>query len=141
MIGLLFLVAKTIPGGFTVSEQQVLKIVEKQYFRDRYSIDGALLGTENALDLRLLDALKSLGKVGSRFYLASLIPDQYEDFYTILIDDREVVSFELSHRDPAVPEEVQIVSAAEYRHNLGQGKKRIRFDRLLEAEAKFKSNR
>lgn len=105
----------------------------KGYFRDRYSIEGTLLSAAAERDQRILKALASVDMAGRLHHLVSEIPDQFEDFYTVLIDDREVVSFELSRSDPAVPEDVHRYSVASYRELLGQGKSRIRFDRLLEA--------
>ncbi|WP_144378826.1 hypothetical protein [Mesorhizobium amorphae] len=105
----------------------------KRYLRDRYSTEGTLLSVASERDRRILDALGSIGVAGTLHHLVSEIPDQFEDFYTVLIDGRDVVSFELPKAGPAVPENVDRCSAASYREELGQGKTRIRFDRLLEA--------
>ncbi|HEV2505767.1 MAG TPA: hypothetical protein VGV39_22000 [Mesorhizobium sp.] len=105
----------------------------KRYLRDRYSTEGTLLSAAIERDRRILDALGNIGVAGNLHHLVSEIPDQFEDFYTVLIDSRDVVSFELSKVGPAVPKNVHRSSAASYREELGQGKTRIRFDRLLEA--------
>lgn len=105
----------------------------KRYLNDRYSAEGKLLSPDSERDRRILDALTSFGVSGTTYHLVSDIPDQFEDFYAVLIDDREVVSFELLRLDPAAPADVHRYSVASYRSSLGQGQNRIRFDRVLEA--------
>ena len=103
------------------------------HLSDRHSIEGCLLSAENEKDQRILTALKSSGVSGTTHHLVLVIPDQFEDFYTVLIDAREVVSFELPRSDPALPAEMHRASVKSYRDSLGQGKSRIRFDAILEA--------
>lgn len=112
----------------------------KRYLSDRDSTEDTLLSAASERDQRILDALGTVGVAGGRYHLISVIPDQFEDFYIVLIDGLEVVSFELSKADPAIPEDVCRYSVALYRKKLGQGKTGIRFDRLLEEASKRGAN-
>ncbi|RYG87500.1 MAG: hypothetical protein EON58_20695 [Alphaproteobacteria bacterium] len=69
------------------------------------------------------------GVRGVVFQILRHIPEQGEDLYTVLVDDSLVVEFEVPRttRMTAVSE-FSIFSLAMYRHELGQGKSRIRLD-------------
>lgn len=103
-----------------------------RYLNDRHSTEGSLLSAERKRDQRILDALRNIGAVGSVHHLVSEIPDQFEDFYAVLLDISEVVTFGLSRSDPAVPDDLRRYSVAAFRDMLGQGKSRIRLDRLVQ---------
>ncbi|MHC2333500.1 hypothetical protein [Bradyrhizobium sp. USDA 4454] len=70
------------------------------------------------------------GERGTVFHLLSHIREQYEDIYTVLIDDRSVVTFEIPRAAGAMTvKELRIFSRSQYREELGQGKLRMRLDR------------
>ena len=68
-----------------------------------------------------------------------VIPDQFDDTYAIMVDDRLIVRFELRRASGASPEEVQTETFEDHWRRIGQGKARIRLDRLAKAARKLLS--
>ena len=90
------------------------------------------------LNAELIHLMAAGGAAGSVFHVLRHIPEQGEDLYTILVDDRMVVHFEVPRRSrPPIAEDVRIVPLAQYRHGIGQGRARIRLDRAVEDARRF----
>lgn len=108
--------------------------MSSKYLNDRYGIEGTRLRPEgNHRDQILVDRLRILDVEGTVYHLMEEIPDQFEDFYTIMVDDRLVVRFALGRGPDAVPEDIQIETLNDHRQRIGQGKARIRLDRWVDA--------
>jgi hypothetical protein len=74
------------------------------------------------------------GERGTVFHVLNHIPEQYEDIYTVLVDDRSVVTFEIPRAAGALTlKELSVFSLRQYR----QGKPRIRLDRAAEDARKL----
>jgi len=68
---------------------------------------------------RLYDELAKLYPNGSVFHLLTCTPEQAEDVYAVLVDDRCVVSFEIRRNDAdAVAEDVKSVHVEQYRRGI-----------------------
>lgn len=92
-------------------------------------------------DNDLITALGKIGQDGAVFHSLRWIPDQYEDFYTILVDDRIVVKFEVDRKlGTILPESVETDSFEQYRRQIGQGKDRIKLDKAA-AKARARLSR
>lgn len=66
------------------------------------------------------------------------IIEQYEDLYTVLVDDGSVVTFEVPRTAGTLNADEFCVSPfAQYRNELGQGKSRMRLDRAAEDARNF----
>jgi hypothetical protein len=73
------------------------------------------------------------GLRGTVFHVLNNIPEQYEDIYTVLIDDRSVVTFDIPRTVGALTvKELRVFSLSQYRDELGQGKSPMRLDRAAE---------
>lgn len=93
---------------------------------------------ENSRDAILITLMTANGERGTVFHVLNHIPEQYEDIYTVLIDDRSVVSFEIPRTAGALTvKELKVFSLSQYRDELGQGKHRIRLDRAAEDARKL----
>jgi len=99
-----------------------------QRLNDRYST-YVLQPDREISDAELVALMSEHGVRGVVFQILRHIPEQGEDLYTVLVDDSLVVEFEVPRttRMTAVSE-FSIFSLAMYRHELGQGKSRIRLD-------------
>jgi hypothetical protein len=108
----------------------------RKYLRDRYDVEEMRLRPE--VDQSLIEAMTTLGIRGTVFHAIRAIPEQYEDEYTILVDAKLVVHFELPRGVPDPrPTAVKIWFFAEYRREIGQGRRRILLDRAAEAARKL----
>ncbi|WP_442579747.1 hypothetical protein ACSBOB_30390 [Mesorhizobium sp. ASY16-5R] len=107
-----------------------------KYLRDRYDVEEMRLIPER--DRLLIEAMSSLGIHGTVFHVLRAIPEEYEDEYTILVDAKLVVDFELSREvpDPS-PAAVKVWFLEEYRRDIGQGRRRILLDRAADAARKL----
>ncbi|MGJ5092390.1 hypothetical protein ACQR18_09950 [Bradyrhizobium oligotrophicum] len=104
--------------------------------KDRYELNALL--PEDARRAELLTLIDRLCPGGSIHHVLWHIPEQAEDVYTILVDDHSVVSFDVARgRDPMILTEVRIQSLKEFRHEIGQGKDRIRLDGAAERARKL----
>ncbi len=85
-------------------------------------------------DAKLIALMDGKGVRGSVFQILKHIPEQGEDLYTFLVDDRLVVEFE-------VPRTAEMATVGEFcsspRDELGQGKSRIRLDQAMENARKL----
>lgn len=63
----------------------------------------------------ILDIVSVIVSDGNAFYVLSDTPEQFEDVFRILVDDRYVVGFELPRGDHTHPISVQIYTINEYR--------------------------
>jgi len=99
-----------------------------QRLNERYST-YVLQPDREISDAELVALMSEHGVRGVVFQILRHIPEQGEDLYTVLVDDSLVVEFEVPRttRMTAVSE-FSIFSLAMYRHELGQGKSRIRLD-------------
>lgn len=103
-----------------------------QRFNDKYQ-SRILKPHESARDADLINLMAANGERGTVFHVLNHIPEQYEDIYTVLIDDRSVVTFEIPRAAGALTvREISVFSLNQYRNELGQGKRRIRLDRAAE---------
>lgn len=108
-----------------------------QRFNDKYR-SRILQPHESSRDADLIGLMAANGGHGTVFQVLNHIPEQYEDIYTVLIDDRTVVSFEISRAAGAMTiKELSVFSLSQYREELGQGKRRIRLDRAAEDARKL----
>jgi hypothetical protein len=108
-----------------------------QRLHDRYS-SYVLQPARVPHDAKLIALLYGCGVRGTVFQILKHIPEQGEDLYTVLVDDRLVVEFEVSRT--AEMETVGELCSSPlnvYRDELGQGKGRIRLDRATENARKL----
>lgn len=85
---------------------------------DRVMRDAELVALMSEHDVR-----------GFVFQILRHIPEQGEDLYTVLVDDSLVVEFEVPRTTKMTTvSEFSSFPLAMYRHELGQGKSRIRLD-------------
>lgn len=81
-------------------------------------------------DRILAQIARHLCQSGSVYHVLVHTPDQFEDLYVILVDDHSVVSFELARGAGLMaPAACEVYSFKEYRHEIGQGKARIKLER------------
>jgi len=105
--------------------------------QDRYK-SRALQPDEGSRDADLINLMAANGERGTVFHVLNLITEQYEDIYTVLIDDRSVVTFEIPRAAGALSvKELSVFSLRQYRDELGQGKCRMRLDRAVEDARKL----
>ncbi|MBR1176137.1 hypothetical protein JQ617_19435 [Bradyrhizobium sp. KB893862 SZCCT0404] len=103
-----------------------------QRLDDRYK-SRILQPNESSRDADLINLMAANGERGAVFHVLNHIPEQYEDIYTVLIDDRSVVTLEIPRAAGALTvKELDVFSLRQYRDELGQGKRRIRLDRAVE---------
>lgn len=96
--------------NFELSEQELKQHVMRSRLRP---IAGAR-------DAKIYRALRSIIESGSVFYVLEDVPEQCEDLFSILVDDRNVVGFELDRTDPsASPVNVERESIEDYRKATG----------------------
>lgn len=102
---------------------------------DRYDVESIRLKPEtSARDSKIFEAVSSIGLRGTTLHLLNEVPDQFEDQYTVLIDAKLVVSFELLRGvSDASPKNARIWFLADYRREIGQGRHRIMLDRAASA--------
>lgn len=99
-----------------------------QRLNDRYST-CVLQPDREMSDAELVALMSEHGVRGSVFQILRHIPEQGEELYTVLVDDSLVVEFEVPRTTKmTVVSEFSSFSLATYRHQLGQGKSRIRLD-------------
>lgn len=99
-----------------------------QRLNDRYST-YVLQPDQEMSDAKLVALMSEHGVRGLVFQILSHTPEQGEDLYTLLVDDNLVVQFEVPRTTKmTVVSEFSSFSLATYRHELGQGKSRIRLD-------------
>jgi hypothetical protein len=78
------------------------------------------------------------GVRGTVFHMLDHIQEQYEEIYTVLVDDRSVVTFEVPRTAGTLTvEKFRVSPLAQYRDELGQGKSRMRLDRAAEDARKL----
>lgn len=103
---------------------------------DRYDVSGARLWPERDEDEAVVTAVRKLVPRGTVFHLLQCWPDQGEDGYVVLVDEHTIVSFELLRSDPATdPTEARVWRFSDYRKQIGQGRDRMRLDRVAELAA------
>ncbi|MBR0719348.1 hypothetical protein [Bradyrhizobium liaoningense] len=103
---------------------------------DKYK--SRILQPEDSGDAALINFMAANGERGTVFHVLGHILEQYEDIYTVLIDDRSVVTFEIPRTAGALAvKELSVFSLSQYRDELGQGKPRIRLDRAAEDARKL----
>lgn len=84
--------------------------------------DARLRPEADSRDARIYRALRHVTGEGSVFYVLTDTPEQFEDVFRILVDDKTVVAFELERRDPkALPTEIRQYSVKEYMDAIGSG--------------------
>ena len=80
-------------------------------------------------DAKLVALMSEQGVRGSVFHVLRHVSEQGEDLYTMLVDDSLVVKFGVPRTTTVkAASEFSSFSLARYRHELGQGKSRIRLD-------------
>ena len=89
----------------------------------RQDIANARLRPEaSARSARIYRALRRVTDSGSVFYVLTDTPEQFEDVFRILVDDKLVIAFELERNNlEALPAEVRQYSTEEYRKAIGGG--------------------
>jgi hypothetical protein len=108
-----------------------------QRLHDKYQ-SRVLRPHESGRDADLITLLAANGEHGTVFHYLDHIPEQFEDIYTVLIDDRSVVTFEIPRTAGArAVKELSVFSLSQYRNELGQGKRRIRLDRAVKDARKL----
>lgn len=108
-----------------------------QRLHDKYK-SSVLQPDENGRDADLINLMAANGERGTVFHVLNHIMEQYEDIYTVLIDDRSVVTFEIPRTAAELTiNELNIFPLSQYRDRLGQGKRRIRLDRAVEDARKL----
>jgi hypothetical protein len=108
-----------------------------QRLHDKYK-SRILQPHESSQDADLISLMAANGLRGTVFHVLNNIPEQYEDIYTVLIDDRSVVTFEIPRTAGALTvKELSVFSLSQYRDELGQGKSRMRLDRAAEDARKL----
>lgn len=94
--------------------------------------------THQISDADLIALIEANGAGGKIFHLLDRLPEQYEDLYTVLVDDRLVVRFEVPRTtESRTVRDFRIAQIAQYRNELGQGKHRIRLDQAIESARKL----
>jgi hypothetical protein len=83
----------------------------------RYKILNSIEPIRVSLGDLLFDNLRKLSPGANVFHLLSHIPEQYEDIFVVLVNDSEVISFEMD-RDTGCVGEVRTVHAETYRRSL-----------------------
>jgi hypothetical protein len=77
---------------------------------------GKLRPETGARDARIFRALRRIIDSGSVFHILWDTPGQREDYFSILVDDKVVIDFELDRHDPeALPTEAEQHSIEDYR--------------------------
>lgn len=95
-------------------------IAEQELRRD--VADAKLRPEVDGRDAKIYRALRHITDDGSVFYVLTDTPEQFEDVFRILVDDKMVVAFELERRDPkALPTEVRQYALGEYMDAIGSG--------------------
>ena len=108
-----------------------------QRLHDKYK-SRILQPHESSRDADLIGLMAANGERGTVFHVLNHIQEQYEDIYTVLIDDRSVVTFEIPRAAGAMTvKELSVFSLSQYREELGQGKRRIPLDRAAEDARKL----
>jgi hypothetical protein len=108
-----------------------------QRLHDKYK-SRILQPDESRQDADFICLMRANGVVGTVFHVLKWIPEQYEDVYTVLIDDRSVVTFEIPRTAGALAvKELRVFSLGRYRDEVGQGKSRMRLDRAAEDARKL----
>ena len=108
-----------------------------QRLSDRYAL-YALQPNNVAEDAGLVALMEANGVHGSVFHILGHVPEQGEDEYVVLVDDRSVVEFEVPRGTPRpVAEEFHVSPLADYRRKMGQGKARIRLDQAADTARKL----
>jgi hypothetical protein len=88
--------------------------VPEEEFR-RYVAEARLRPEARAGAARIFRAIRRITDRGSVFYVLADTPSQREDLFTILVDDKEVIGFELDRSDPdAPPVDIEQYSVEEY---------------------------
>lgn len=94
---------------------------------DRITRDSELVALMEANDVR-----------GSVFHVLNHTPEQAEDLYTVLVDDRLIVSLKVPRSaETPVVEELRSFPLRVYRDQIGQGKSRIHLDLATENARKL----
>ena len=93
----------------------------------------------NSADARVVAAIKKVSIEGTLFHVLASIPSQNADYYSVLIDDRLVVDFELE-RDASDPQplEAEVLSVSQFRNRVGQ-KGSLRLEATIDAARKVLS--
>lgn len=117
----------------TMKRFHTVEIVMASRLTDRFEPYPRLDEKSCEPSAALLDLLYRLEVEGSVFHVIEHIPEQTEDVFTVLCDDQIVLSFEVPRNtSPLIAEGLKRKPVAQYRLEIGQGKKRIRLDRTLE---------
>lgn len=96
--------------------------------KDRYWCP-VLTPNEVISHARLVSLMAQNGATGAVFHVLGHIPEECEDLYTVLVDGRLVVEFEVPRLPgSAAVEQFKATALKEYRDALGQGKRRLRLD-------------
>jgi hypothetical protein len=82
----------------------------------------------------LIDAVRTVIPEAAICHVLDHVPEQFEDLYVLLVDGRQIIEFELPRGEKPLPTEVKLWELADYRRHIGQGRARIRLDRVV-AEA------
>src|SRR6187402_613138 len=106
-----------------------IRWMSPQRLHDKYQ-PSILKPHEGGRDADLVNLLAANGERGTVFHVLKHIPEQYEDIYTVLIDDRSIVTFEVPRAAGVLTvKDLSVFALSQYRNELGQGKRRIRLDR------------
>lgn len=100
----------------------------------RQHVANARLRPEvDSRDARICRALRRITGEGSVFYVLADTPDQFEDAFYILVDDKMIVGFELARNDPeAQPTDIDQHSIEEYRAAIADDFTEAKFRLALE---------
>ncbi|MBD9647629.1 hypothetical protein IB267_04595 [Ensifer sp. ENS09] len=104
--------------------------------RDRYK-SPLLQPDENSRHAHLVELLAADGVSGAVVHVLKHVSEQGEDIYTLLVDDRLVASFEVPRDGISAAIAFRVSPLARYRHEIGQGKSRMRLDRAVEDARKL----
>ena len=89
-----------------VTEQELRQLVANARLRPEADSRAA----------RIYRALRHITKEGSVFYVLADTPDQLEDAFSILVDDKMIVDFDLPRYDPdALPTDIEQFSIEAHR--------------------------
>lgn len=87
----------------------------------------------DARDARIYRAIRRIISEGSVFYVLADTPDQHEDAFNVLVDDKVVVGFELARSEPdALPTDVDQYSVKEYAASIDGDFAEVKFRIALE---------
>jgi hypothetical protein len=100
----------------------------------RSRLANAKLNPESdARDALIMRAVRSIIDMGSVYYVLTDTPEQTEDIFVVLVDDRLVVSFELERDNPdAEPSDVGQYTIEQYRAAPGEDIDQIELQIALE---------